>query len=194
MRVMQGHAGANLVPLVASIKLERRLLKLNMVTAPFPSMAFILGSIGETVALANNKDKDILGAKFDLNKVKSKRHNWGVFRDRRMKLYKKNSRPLKAIVRSIAQKLITTEAMLKQIIVSLFSSPSTPKQRKGMLTMTATRDTYKRSLEGGKRGMLSILIFLGPSSDYSFGILLSRLKPSVPDRCVHLVSPTRERW
>ncbi|KAH7682486.1 N-carbamoylputrescine amidase protein [Dioscorea alata] len=157
MRVMQGHAGANLyplllqVPLVASIKLERRLLKLNMVTAPFPSMAFILGSIGETVALANNKDKDILGAKFDLNKVKSKRHNWGVFRDRRMKLYKKNSRPLKAIVRSIAQKLITTEAMLKQIIVSLFSSPSTPKQRKGMLTMTATRDTYKRSLEGGKR-------------------------------------------
>ncbi|XP_039124885.1 N-carbamoylputrescine amidase-like isoform X3 [Dioscorea cayenensis subsp. rotundata] len=84
--------GANIfliqVPLVASIKLERRLLKLNMVTAPFPSMAFILGSIGEIVALASIKDKDILGAKFDLNKVKSKRHNWGVFRDRRLKLYK----------------------------------------------------------------------------------------------------------
>lgn len=46
------------------------------------------GSIGEIVALACIKDKDILGAKFDLNKVKSKRHNWGVFRDRRLKLYK----------------------------------------------------------------------------------------------------------
>lgn len=40
------------------------------------------------VALANDKDEDILIAEFNLDKLKSQRHSWGVFRDRRPDLYK----------------------------------------------------------------------------------------------------------
>lgn len=40
------------------------------------------------MALANDKDEDILGAKLDLNKIESRRHSWGVFRDWRLELYK----------------------------------------------------------------------------------------------------------
>ena len=48
----------------------------------------ITGPTGEIVAAANDKDEDVLVAEFDLDKIKSKRHAWGVFRDRRPELYK----------------------------------------------------------------------------------------------------------
>ena len=48
----------------------------------------IIGPIGEMVAAANEKDEDILIQEFDLDKIKSQRHSWGVFRDRRPDLYK----------------------------------------------------------------------------------------------------------
>ncbi|KAM3253680.1 hypothetical protein ACQJBY_047647 [Aegilops geniculata] len=66
-RVMQGHAGANLVPLVASNR---------------------IGPTGEIVKLANDKDEEVLVAEFDLDEIKSTRHGWGIFRDRRPDLYK----------------------------------------------------------------------------------------------------------
>lgn len=50
--------------------------------------ALMTGPTGEIVAAANDKDEDVLVAKFDLDKIKSKRHAWGVFRDRRPELYK----------------------------------------------------------------------------------------------------------
>lgn len=46
------------------------------------------GPTGEIVAAANDKDEDILIAEFDLEKIKFKRHSWGVFRDRRPDLYR----------------------------------------------------------------------------------------------------------
>lgn len=46
------------------------------------------GPTGEIVAAANDMDEEILTAEFDLDKIKSKRHSWGVFRDRRPDLYK----------------------------------------------------------------------------------------------------------
>lgn len=46
------------------------------------------GPTGEILALANDKDEDVLVAEFDLNQIKSQRHSWGVFRDRRPELYK----------------------------------------------------------------------------------------------------------
>jgi N-carbamoylputrescine amidase len=46
------------------------------------------GPTGEIVKLANNKDEEVLVAEFDLDEIKSTRHGWGIFRDRRPELYK----------------------------------------------------------------------------------------------------------
>lgn len=89
-RVMQGHAGANLVPVVASnrvgvevVETERGPSKIT-----FYGSSFIAGPTGEIVASADEKSDAVLVAKFDLENIKVKRHSWGVFRDRRPGLYK----------------------------------------------------------------------------------------------------------
>ena len=51
-------------------------------------MISLTGPTGEIVAAADDKEEAVLVAKFDLEKIKSKRHGWGVFRDRRPDLYK----------------------------------------------------------------------------------------------------------
>ncbi|KAL1544061.1 N-carbamoylputrescine amidase [Salvia divinorum] len=48
----------------------------------------LAGPTGELIATADDKDESILVAEFDLDKIKSKRHSWGIFRDRRPDLYK----------------------------------------------------------------------------------------------------------
>ncbi|XP_077235716.1 N-carbamoylputrescine amidase-like [Tasmannia lanceolata] len=89
-RVMQGHAGANLVPLVASNRIGKEIITTEHGNSEitFYGNSFIAGPTGEIVAAANDKDEDILIAEFDLDMIKSKRHSWGVFRDRRPDLYK----------------------------------------------------------------------------------------------------------
>lgn len=49
---------------------------------------YIPGPTGEIVASADDKEEAVLVAQFDLDKIKSKRQSWGVFRDRRPDLYK----------------------------------------------------------------------------------------------------------
>lgn len=46
------------------------------------------GPTGEIITVANDKEEAILVAEFDLDQIKSKRHSWGIFRDRRPDLYK----------------------------------------------------------------------------------------------------------
>ncbi|RWR79055.1 N-carbamoylputrescine amidase [Cinnamomum micranthum f. kanehirae] len=89
-RVMQGHAGANLVPLVASNRIGKEIIETEHGKSEitFYGNSFIAGPTGEIVAVANDKDEDILLAEFNLDKIKSKRLSWGVFRDRRPDLYK----------------------------------------------------------------------------------------------------------
>ncbi|XP_066331559.1 N-carbamoylputrescine amidase isoform X1 [Miscanthus floridulus] len=89
-RVMQGHAGANLVPLVASNRIGRETVETEhgKSTITFYGNSFIAGPTGEIVKLANDKDEEVLVAEFDLDEIKSTRHGWGIFRDRRPELYK----------------------------------------------------------------------------------------------------------
>lgn len=89
-RVMQGHAGANLVPLVASNRIgkETIMTEHGESSITFYGNSFIAGPTGELVALANDKDEDVLVAEFDLDTIKAQRHSWGLFRDRRPDLYK----------------------------------------------------------------------------------------------------------
>ena len=48
----------------------------------------IIGPTGEIVGAADDKEEAVVVAQFDLDKIKSKRYSWGIFRDRRPDLYK----------------------------------------------------------------------------------------------------------
>ncbi|CAM8970580.1 unnamed protein product [Rhodiola kirilowii] len=89
-RVMQGHAGANLVPLVASNRIGKEVIQTGHGDSEitFYGNSFIAGPTGEIVASADDKTETVITAEFDLDKTKSKRHSWGIFRDRRPELYK----------------------------------------------------------------------------------------------------------
>jgi len=84
-RCMQGHAAANLVPVVASnrIGLERG----QQCEMTFYGSSFIAGPTGAKVAEADRSSEAVLTATFDLDEVRAQRHAWGVFRDRRPDLY-----------------------------------------------------------------------------------------------------------
>lgn len=83
-RVMQGHAGANLMPLVASNRIGRE--EGATATITFYGTSFIAGPTGEIVAEAF-ADEAVITATFDLDAIRRQRRAWGVFRDRRPELY-----------------------------------------------------------------------------------------------------------
>jgi len=85
-RVMQGHAGANLMPLVASNRIgtERGL---NGTEITFYGSSFIADQTGAKLAEADRSSESVLTATFDLDAIAHQRRSWGVFRDRRPELY-----------------------------------------------------------------------------------------------------------
>lgn len=84
-RVMQGHAGANLMPLVASNRIGKETGKASEIS--FYGSSFIAGPQGEIVAELGRTDEGVAAAGFDLDAVATARASWGVFRDRRPDLY-----------------------------------------------------------------------------------------------------------
>ncbi len=84
-RVMQGHAGANLVPLVASNRIGREQGEAASIT--FYGSSFIAGPTGEKVAEAGRDEQAVLVHDFDLDELREMRAEWGLFRDRRPDLY-----------------------------------------------------------------------------------------------------------
>ncbi len=84
-RVMQGHAGANLVPLVASNRIGTEDNDAGAMT--FYGSSFIAGPMGEIVAEGPRGDRAVVTATFDLDAIQAQRASWGVFRDRRPELY-----------------------------------------------------------------------------------------------------------
>jgi N-carbamoylputrescine amidase len=83
-RVMQGHAGANLVPVVAANRIGTEVG--SRFTLTFYGSSFIAGPTGEKVAEADRSSETVLTATFDLDEVANLRRGWGVFRDRRTDL------------------------------------------------------------------------------------------------------------
>lgn len=84
-RVMQGHAGANLVPLVVANRVGVEVG--SRFTLEFYGSSFIAGPTGDKIAEADRTSETVLTATFDLDEVASLRRSWGVFRDRRTDLY-----------------------------------------------------------------------------------------------------------
>jgi N-carbamoylputrescine amidase len=84
-RTMQGHAAANIMPLVASNRIGTETGERYSMT--FYGSSFIAGPTGEKVVEADRSTETVLTASFDLDEVRRYRHAWGVFRDRRPELY-----------------------------------------------------------------------------------------------------------
>jgi N-carbamoylputrescine amidase len=84
-RTMQGHAAANIMPLVASNRIGTE--KGERWSMTFYGSSFIAGPTGEKVAEADRLTESVLTASFDLDEIRRYRHAWGVFRDRRPDLY-----------------------------------------------------------------------------------------------------------
>jgi N-carbamoylputrescine amidase len=82
---MQGHAAANMMPLVASNRIGTE--QGDSFEQIFYGSSFIAGPQGEIVAAAGREEETILTASFDLEKVRAQRASWGLFRDRRPELY-----------------------------------------------------------------------------------------------------------
>ena len=85
-RVMQGHAGANLMPLVASNRIGVERGENSSIT--FYGSSFIAGPQGEKVVEAGRDKEAVLTATFDLDRLRATRASWGLFRDRRPELYR----------------------------------------------------------------------------------------------------------
>ncbi len=87
-RVMQGHAGANLMPLVASNRIGTEVATHDdNYNITFYGSSFIADQTGAKVKEANKTDEAVLVHTFDLEAVRKYREGWGVFRDRRPELY-----------------------------------------------------------------------------------------------------------
>lgn len=84
-RTMQGHAAANIVPLVASNRIGTEVV--GEITNRFYGTSFIAGHTGEIIADTAAPVEDVITATIDLDEAAAYRDSWGVFRDRRPDLY-----------------------------------------------------------------------------------------------------------
>ena len=83
--VMQGHAAANIMPLVASNRIGTESMDGSSMT--FFGSSFISNEFGIRVQELGRTEEGVLVQEFDLDLVKEERRDWGVFRDRRVDLY-----------------------------------------------------------------------------------------------------------
>jgi N-carbamoylputrescine amidase len=88
-RTQQGHAAANLMPLIASnrIGIERSRQSPESLYLRFYGSSFIADASGALVAEASQDREEVITASFDLEQQRLVRDNWFVFRDRRPDLY-----------------------------------------------------------------------------------------------------------
>jgi N-carbamoylputrescine amidase len=88
-RTQQGHAAANLMPLIASNRygVERSIQDPDGLYIRFYGSSFIADATGAKIAEAAEEGDAVLTASFDLEESAELRRNWFVFRDRRPDLY-----------------------------------------------------------------------------------------------------------
>ena len=84
-RVMQGHAAANLLPVMAANRIGREVQ--NTTEIDFYGSSFIADNTGALVAEAGRDTEEVIHATFDRSALSTLRSSWGLFRDRRPELY-----------------------------------------------------------------------------------------------------------
>jgi N-carbamoylputrescine amidase len=83
-RVMQGHAAANMMPLIASNRVGTERLSTEI---QFYGSSFIADHTGRLVTEMGRSTEGVITAPFDLDAIAEQRRSWGLFRDRRPDLY-----------------------------------------------------------------------------------------------------------
>lgn len=84
-RTQQGHAAANLTPLIASNRIGTETEGDYHIT--FYGSSFIADETGAKVQEAGETEEAVLVHTFDLDAVAATRRAWGIFRDRRIDIY-----------------------------------------------------------------------------------------------------------
>lgn len=84
-RTMQGHAAANMVPVVASNRIGNETQ--GKTVGQFYGTSFIADHTGEILADADRTSETSVVATVDLDDAFSYRDSWGIFRDRRPEMY-----------------------------------------------------------------------------------------------------------
>ncbi len=84
-RVMQGHAAANLMPVIAANRFGTERSANTEIT--FYGSSFICDNTGAMVATASRGEEEVLVSHFDRDALAATRLSWGLFRDRRPDLY-----------------------------------------------------------------------------------------------------------
>ncbi len=87
-KVMQGHAVANAVPVVAANRIGREVN--DGIEQTFYGHSFIADAAGELVQSFDAHEEGVLVQTFDLVELEEQRAVWGFFRDRRTDLYAKS--------------------------------------------------------------------------------------------------------
>ena len=90
---MQGHAAANIMPLVAANRVGTETVtpspdnQNQSSSLTFYGSSFIADETGALVEQAGREETGILTHTFDLDEIRELRRSWGVFRDRRPETY-----------------------------------------------------------------------------------------------------------
>lgn len=93
-RCMQGHAGSNLIPVVAANRIGEEVVhpceENNMQSSSliFYGSSFMTDGTGEICVQASRDQEEVLVAEYDLDSLAEDRLSWGIFRDRREECYK----------------------------------------------------------------------------------------------------------
>lgn len=92
-RVMQGHAAANLMPVIAANRIGKETVEPceenggQSSSLIFYGSSFITDETGELCSQASREKEEILYSEFDRASLSKKRLEWGLFRDRRPQMY-----------------------------------------------------------------------------------------------------------
>lgn len=84
-RVMQGHAAANLTPVVCANRVGTE--SVDEISVTFYGSSFITDHTGEKLAEMDRSSEGVIVAELDLEAIDQYRAFWGLFRDRRPELY-----------------------------------------------------------------------------------------------------------
>ncbi len=92
-RTMQGHAAANIMPVIAANRIGTESVTPcvknggQMSSLRFYGTSFLTDATGAIVAEAGRTDEAVLMHTYDLSEIAAERLNWGLFRDRRPQCY-----------------------------------------------------------------------------------------------------------
>lgn len=92
-RAMQGHAAANILPVVAANRVGEERVSPSPENGGqtsalvFYGSSFLTDETGEIIASADRTNECVLSAAYDFDAIRQERRNWNVFRDRRPECY-----------------------------------------------------------------------------------------------------------